>query len=141
MALQQVLNSVTKPALSTSNIVANRALSADPANAGNVQLMQSADRTFMGVALESVSKRGEVAVQTAGIAKMENDGSAVINPFDHVVVAGTSLVAGRVKTQSITAGASNLYNIIGLCVDDAQIPATAGAHVSVLLQPGLVAAN
>jgi len=128
----------TFPAAPGSGIVAQRVVVMDAANSGDVKLPASPpEATAVGASAENISAANNLAVQLAGVAVLQSDGSAVINPGDYLVASGTT---GQVKTQAIAVPASpgvqanwNLYNIIGMCVDDAQIPATAGTPVAVRL--------
>ncbi len=133
----------TFPAGSGSGIVARRAVVMDATNRGNVKLPASSpEATVVGASVEKVSAANNLAVQIAGVAIFESDGSAVINPGDYVVSAGTT---GQIKSQALAVPASpgtaanwNTYNIIGMCVDEGQIAATAGAVVSVRLNPHII---
>ena len=133
----------TFPAAAGSGIVARRVVVMDAAARGNVKLPASPpEATAVGATAERVSPGGGVAVQIAGVAVLESDCSAVINPGDYLVASATT---GQVKSQALaipaspgTAGNWNLYNIIGMCVDEGPIPATAGAPVAVRLGPFLI---
>lgn len=128
-------NAVTEtfPAAASSGITNRRAVVFDSSVKGNVKLPASTpELTFAGVAIEDVSYANNVAVQVAGVAIMESDGSAVMNPGDDVILAGA---LGRVKSKSLTAGTATLYEIIGKVDSDGQIAATAGLYVSVRLAP------
>lgn len=133
MSNQITLNDQTFPCLSTAGIVAYRCLEFESANKGNVALPGGALSTrFAGISKESQSSAGSVAVAIGGNALAESDGSAVINPGDKLTYV---INTGRVKSQALAQGAAAQYVIIGTCVDDAQIPATAGALVTVALAP------
>jgi hypothetical protein len=131
------------PTAPGSGIVARRIVVMDAANRGNVKLPGSpTEATSVGASVERASAGGGVSVQIAGVAVLESDGSAVINPGDYLVASATT---GQVKSQALavpatpgTAGNWNMYNIIGMCVDEAVIPATAGAPVSVRLGPFVI---
>lgn len=134
----------TFPVGSASGIVTQRSLVMDAVNRGNAKLPASPpEPTFIGAAIETVVPgESAVSVQLAGICVLQSDGSAVINPGDYLVVTGTT---GQVHSQAIAVPAApgtqanwNLYNIIGMCVDSAQIPAVAGSPVSVRLGPFVV---
>jgi len=73
----------------------------------------------IGVTLENQSNGNNVAVQEDGIALLESDGSAVMNPGDYVIMVITT---GRVKSQAIAAGSATVYQIIGRVESDGQIP-------------------
>ena len=133
MAIKHTLLATTFPAAASSGIVARRAVVYDGTNKGDVKLPAStAELTFAGITLENISPANNVAVQIAGTALVESDGSAVMNPGDDVIIVGTT---GRVKSKSLAAGSANLYQVIGTVADDAQIPATAGAYVTILIAP------
>lgn len=126
------LGTMTFPAAASSGIVARRVVVMDGTNKGDVKLPAATpEKTVVGVTIEKISAANNVDVQMFGVAMVESDGTAVINPGDYVICGGGA--DGRVKTQAIAAGSVNLYDVIGMCVDDGQIPATAGAYVSVLL--------
>jgi hypothetical protein len=133
----------TFPAASGSGIVVRRVVVMDATNRGDVKLPASTpESTAVGASAENISPANNVAVQLAGVAVLESDGSAIINPGDYLVASGTT---GQIKTQAIAVPASpgvqanwNLYNIIGMCVDDGQIAAVAGSPVAVRLGPFLI---
>src|ERR1700722_565927 len=112
----------TFPAAAASGIVVRRVVVMDATNRGNVKLPASTpETTAVGASAENVSAANNLAVQIAGVAVLESDGSAVINPGDYLVAVGTT---GQIKTQALavpaapgTQGNWNLYNIIGMCVD------------------------
>jgi len=88
---------------------------------------------LLGAIQEDVAPGATATVYGPGsIVQLENDGTAVINyGEDVVVVVGGSLAAsGRVKTLPGTTGA---YTKVGKCMSTAQIPATAGAKLLVRL--------
>ena len=131
MSRQIQLNLDSFPCALTAAIVARRVVVFDGLIAGNVKLPTGAnDKGLAGVTTEKQSGAGNVAVQTDGNAIVESDGSAVINPGDYVIYVTAT---GRVKTQAVAAGSANVYQIIGQCVDRQQIPATAGAIVTIRL--------
>jgi len=134
----------TFPAAPASGIVYQRVVVMDPTNHGNVKLPASPpEPTAIGAAAETISSSGDsVAVQISGVAVFQSDGSGLINPGDYLVAVGPT---GQVKTQPIAVPAApgvqanwNLYNIIGICVDNGQIPAVAGSPVSVRLMSFLI---
>lgn len=132
------LNADTFPAAASSGIVARRGVVFDTSTRGNVKLPASTpETTFAGVTLEKVSAANNVAVQTDGVALIESDGSAVVNPGDDIILVGTT---GRAKSHTFAAGDANLYLVIGKCFASAQIPATAGELIPVHLSPHLVCA-
>jgi hypothetical protein len=132
MAKRIKLLSATFPCAANAAIVAKRGLTMDASTRGNVKLPASTpEKTFVGVAVANQSPSG-VEVQTHGIAEIESDGSAVVNPGDYLILVGTT---GRCKAQAIAAGSAATYNIIGMCVNDAQVAATAGLIVQVQLGP------
>jgi hypothetical protein len=102
-------------------------------NAGNVALPGAALATkFVGVVQEPVasgSTTKAVAVQVAGIARIQTDGSAAISAGDYVAIANTS---GQIKTVTPASG-TNLRQIVGIALSGATN--TAGLLVDVLLQP------
>lgn len=102
-------------------------------NAGNVALPGAALATkFVGVVQEPVasgSATKAVAVQVAGIARIQTDGSAAISAGDYVAIANTS---GQIKTVTPASG-TNLRQIVGIALSGATN--TAGLLVDVLLQP------
>ena len=129
---------ITKSCVATVVIPARRVVVYDTTTRGLVKLPAGTpEKTVCGVTRESSAKSGCVAVAVAGIAIVESDGSAVINPGDALIAVGTS---GKVKTQAIAAGSAAVYNIVGICNNDAQVPATDGALVSVELNPALTVA-
>jgi hypothetical protein len=133
----------TFPAAAGSGIVAQRVVVMDAANSGDVKLPGSPpEATAVGASAEIISAANNLAVQIAGVAVLQSDGSAVINPGDYIVAVSTT---GQVKTQAIAVPASpgvqanwSLYNIIGMCVDEGQIAAVAGSPVAVRLGPFLI---
>jgi hypothetical protein len=126
----------TFPCATTAAIVARRVVVADGTTRGNVKLPAATpEKTAVGVTVENQTADGQVAVQIAGVAIVESDGSAVINPGDNVIAVGTT---GRIKSQAIAAGSANVYDIVGRCISKAQAPATAGALVDVELTIGNV---
>ena len=104
-------------------------------NAGNVALPGGALATkFAGVALEPVqsgSLTNEIAVQVAGIAQVQTDGSAPIAAGDYVAIANTS---GQIKTVAPATG-TILREIVGIALSGATN--AAGLLVDVLLQPNI----
>lgn len=128
MADKQNIASKTFPCAAASGIVARRVVTFDGTTRGNVKAPGATTEKIAGITLEKASGANNVAVQIDGIALVESDGSAVINPGDYLTfITGTP---GQVKAQAIAAGSANVYQIVGECVDDHQIPATAGAVVS-----------
>ena len=134
----------TFPVAPSSGITYEHALVLDTTNRGNAKLPASPpELTFIGAAAETPTASGDaVSVQIAGICVLQSDGAAVINPGDYLIVTGTT---GQVRSQAIAVPAApgtqanwNLYNIIGMCVDTAQIPAVAGSLVSVRMGPFLI---
>jgi hypothetical protein len=119
----------TFPCASTAAIVKRRVVVHDASTRGNVKLPAGTpEKTAVGITLEDQSPSNNVAVQLEGIAIVESDGSAVINPGDWLIAVGTT---GQVKTQALSGTPANYYNVIGQALGDAQYPATAGALVSV----------
>lgn len=112
---------------------ANVCVVASSANAGNVMLPGGALATkLVGVAQEPAqtgSATNAVAVQVAGIAQIQTDGSAAINAGDYVAIANTS---GQVKAVTPASG-TNVRQIVGIALSGATT--TAGLLVDVLLQP------
>lgn len=102
-------------------------------NAGNVALPGGALATkFVGVTMEGIpsgSTTNEIAVQVAGIAQVQSDGSATITAGDYLAIGNTS---GQVKSVTPASG-SNVREIIGIALSGASN--TAGLLVDVLLQP------
>ena len=133
----------TFPAASGSGIVARRVVVMDTTTRGNVKLPATPpETTAIGATTEKVSAANNVAVRLTGVAVLESDGSAVINPGDYLVAVGAT---GQVKSQALAVPSApgtqanwNLYNILGICIDEGQIPATAGAPVAVLLMPFII---
>ncbi len=105
------------------------------ANAGNVTLPGGALATkFAGITWEPVqsgSTANEIAVQVAGIAQIQTDGSALIAAGDYVAIANAS---GQIKTVVPATGAV-LRQVVGIAVSGATN--TAGLLVDVLLQPAI----
>jgi hypothetical protein len=105
------------------------------ANAGNVVLPGAPLATkFAGVTLEPVqpgSLTNEIAVQVAGIAQIQTDGSATIAAGDYVAIANST---GQIKTVSPATG-TILREIVGIALSAAAN--TAGLLVDVLLQPNI----
>lgn len=125
------------PCASDAAIVAHRCVTMDASTRGNVKLPASTpEKTVVGVAVEKQSSNA-VAVQIAGIAVVESDGSAVINPGDYVIPVGTT---GRVKAQALSGTPAAYYNVLGMCVNTAQVAATAGLFVEVLLMQQIATA-
>lgn len=104
-------------------------------NSGNVALPSGALATkFVGVTQEPVpsgSATNEIAVQVAGIAQIQTDGSAAINAGDYVAIANTS---GQIKSVTPASG-TNVRQIVGIALSAATN--TAGLLVDVLLQPNV----
>src|SRR5258708_7240090 len=91
----------TFPTTTASGIVARRVVVMDSTNRGNVKLPASTpESTAVGASAEKASAANNLAVQIAGVAVLESDGSAVINPGDYMVAAGTT---GQIKTQALAA--------------------------------------
>ena len=108
---------------------------ASGSNAGNVALPGGALATkFVGVTFESVpsgSSTNELAVQVAGIAQIQSDGSAVITSGDYLAIANSS---GQVKTVAPATG-TNVRELVGIALSSATN--TAGLLVDVLIQPNV----
>jgi len=127
----------TAPCLTTAAIPAFSVLAADGSNAGNVKLCPAYTQSgtllkLVGVSTELSSIGGNVKYCYLGQVRCVSDGTAVINPYDIVIPSAT--VAGSVMTYALAGGAdTNLCSVVGQCVDMAQIPATAGAIVTVRL--------
>jgi hypothetical protein len=104
-------------------------------NSGNVSLPGGALATkFVGVTQEPVpagSTTNEIAVQVAGIAQIQTDGSAAINAGDYVAIANTN---GQIKSVTPASG-TNVRQIVGIALSAATN--TAGLLVDVLLQPNV----
>lgn len=116
-----------------STVPAFSVIAYDRTNRGNGIVMPTTPTNFIaGVSKALPDANGYVAIGKLGQFKCLSDGTAVINPGDYVVCSTTT--AGRVVTQAIAAGDANLYNIVGRCCDSGQIPATAGAIVTVELK-------
>lgn len=102
-------------------------------NAGNVALPGAALATkFTGVTLEGIptgSGTNEIAVQVAGIAQVQTDGSAIITAGDYLAIANTS---GQVKTV-VPASGTNVREIVGIALNS--VGNTAGLLVDMLIQP------
>lgn len=102
-------------------------------NAGNVALPTAALAVkFAGVSLEPIpanSVSNEIAVQVAGIAQIQTDGSANIAAGDYVAIANA---AGQIKTVTPASG-TNVRELVGIALTGASN--TAGLLVDVLLQP------
>jgi hypothetical protein len=132
MARQTPLLVKTFPA-DTAISSANVCVVMSGTNAGNVALPGGALATkFAGVAQEpaqSGSQTNAVAVQLAGIAQIQTDGSAAITAGDYVAIANTS---GQIKTVAPASG-SNVRQIVGIALNS--VTNTAGLLVDVLLQP------
>jgi hypothetical protein len=122
----------TFPCASAAALVARRVVVFDGAAKGNAKFPAATPEAAIGVTMEKQSAANNISVQIAGVAIVESDGSAVINPGDFLVCDGAA--DGRVKSQALADGTTK-YFILGMCVDAAQIPATAGALVSVRLNP------
>ena len=116
-------------AISTVNVC----VVASGANAGNVALPAGALATkFVGVTQEPVqsgSLTNEIAVQVAGIAQIQTDGSANITAGDYLAIANAS---GQVKTVAPASGAV-VRQLVGIAISSAAN--TAGLLVDVLMQP------
>ena len=102
-------------------------------NAGNVALPAGALATkFVGVAMEAIptgSTSLSVAVQVAGVAQIQSDGSTTIAAGDYLAIGN---VSGQVKTIVPATGAV-VRELIGIALTGAAN--TAGLLVDVLLQP------
>ena len=102
-------------------------------NAGNVALPGGALATkFVGITQEPVqsgSLTNEIAVQVAGIAQIQTDGSANITAGDYLAIANTT---GQVKTVTPASGAV-VRQLVGIALSSAAN--TAGLLVDVLMQP------
>ncbi|HZO90532.1 MAG TPA: hypothetical protein VFB38_19550 [Chthonomonadaceae bacterium] len=102
-------------------------------NAGNVALPGGALATkFVGVTMEGIptnSTTSEIAVQVAGIAQVQSDGSATIAPGDYLAIANAS---GQVKTVTPASG-TLVRELVGIALSSATN--TAGVLVDVLIQP------
>lgn len=139
---RMIIQNVTFPcavAALDAGIPQNAVVVMDAANPGNVKLPAATpELTAVGVTFANQNPGGNVTVQTDGIATVATDGSAVINPGDYVIASNA---LGQVKTHAIVAGAVTVYNIIGQCVEQKQVPATAGLTLGVrLMLTNLVAA-
>ena len=103
------------------------------ANAGNVALPSAALVTkFVGVTAEGIpsgSTTNEIAVQLAGIAQIQSDGTTTIVAGDYIVIGNAS---GQIRGVTPASGAV-VREIIGIAVSGAAN--TAGLLVDVLLQP------
>lgn len=112
---------------------ANVCVVASGSNAGNVALPGGALATkFIGVTQEPVasgSSTNELAVQVAGIAQIQTDGSATITSGDYVAIANSS---GQIKSVAPATG-TNVRELVGIALSSAAN--TAGLLVDVLLQP------
>ncbi|HXG24500.1 MAG TPA: capsid cement protein, partial [Chthonomonadales bacterium] len=88
-------------------------------NSGNVALPGGALATkFVGVTQEPVSSgsaTNEIAVQVAGIAQIQTDGSAAINAGDYVAIANAS---GQIKSITPASG-TNVRQIVGIALSAA----------------------
>ena len=106
---------------------------ASGSNAGNVALPAGALATkFVGITQEAVqsgSLTNEIAVQVAGIAQIQTDGSANITSGDYLAIANAT---GQVKTVVPASGAV-VRQLVGIAISSAAN--TAGLLVDVLLQP------
>jgi len=101
-------------------------------NAGNVALPSAANATkFVGVAVEPTDSNGYAAVQVSGIVQVKSDGSAVSNPGDYLVIADNT---GAVKSVAPADG-SIIRQVVGINVGSAQVAATAGLLIDMLIQP------
>jgi hypothetical protein len=115
-----------------TQIPTRRGIVQDATTKGQVKLpAATAELTFVGITIDQSTKAGNVRAQKLGMAEIESDGSAVINPGDWLVLVGNASIAlaGRCKAQAIAAGSANVYNIIGRCVNKNQVAATAGLVV------------
>lgn len=122
-------------AADTAISAANVCVVMSGANAGNVALPAGALATkFVGVTLEPVasgSSTNAVGVQVSGIAQIQSDGSAAINPGDFVAIANSS---GQVKTVTPASG-TNVRQLVGIALSGATN--AAGLLVDVLLLPAV----
>lgn len=144
MAVAQTLFALTAPAAASSGITAWRGVVMDGSTRGNVKLPASTPEiTFYGVSDQNgVDVNGEGTYVLYGVAIIESDGSAVVNPGDSIVLVGTT---GQGKSQAIaipsapgTQGNWTVRQIIGMCVNRAQLPATANVRIEVLLRVNIV---
>jgi hypothetical protein len=103
-------------------------------NAGNVKLPGAGETTkFVGVVTEpAAGVSNGVAVQVAGIAQIQSDGSAVINAGDYVAINDTG---GRIAPVTPGFGGATVKEIVGIALSGASN--TVGLLVDVLLQPML----
>lgn len=105
------------------------------ANAGNVALPAGALATKVaGVVVEPAqagAAGNAVAVQCAGIAQIQSDGSAAIAPGDFVAIGNS---AGQVRAVAPASG-TNVRQIVGMALTGASN--TAGLLVDVVLQPSV----
>jgi hypothetical protein len=131
------MGGMTKPCAASSGIKYKSALIFDTSTHGNVKMPAGVGVGFAGFALEDASAANQVAVQLVGVAKGMSDGSAAINPGDALIIADTT---GRLKSKSIANG-TTIYQVVGYCVDNAQIAATANLDVSVWIAPCTLAAT
>jgi hypothetical protein len=108
----------------------NLCVVASGSNAGNVASPGAALATkFIGVTMEAASGANETAVQVAGIAQIQSDGSAIITAGDYVAIGNTS---GQIRTVTPASG-TNVRQLVGIALSSATN--TAGLLVDVLLQP------
>jgi hypothetical protein len=102
-------------------------------NAGNVSLPSGALVTkFVGVTQEGIpsgSGTSEIAVQVAGIAQIQTDGTAIITAGDYLAIANSS---GQVKSV-VPATGTIAREIVGIALNS--VTNAAGLLVDVLLQP------
>ena len=102
-------------------------------NAGNVTLPAAALATkFVGVALEGIptgSVSTSIAIQVAGVAQIQTDGSLTITAGDYLAIANAS---GQIKTVVPATGAV-VRELVGIALNS--VANTAGLLVDVLLQP------
>jgi hypothetical protein len=103
------------------------------ANPGNVAMPGGANAVkIAGVTMEGIpsgSGTNEIAVQVAGIAQIQTDGSANITAGDYLAIANTS---GQVKSVTPATG-TNLRQVVGIALNS--VSNTAGLLVDVLMQP------
>jgi len=137
MPVSTMVLASTFPSLITANTGAYLAVEMDLTTHGNVKIVPTTpDNSFVGFLDQNGAVNDSMCnVQMLGIIPCQSDGAAVINPGNPVIASGAT--AGQVKALTLSSG-STLRQIYGICVNKAQVPATASATVLVSMAPQFI---
>ena len=138
---------LTFPSAAASGIAAYNAVVFDPTTHGNVKLPAGTpEYKFCGIAdingvvVQNNTEIGVGDYVLIGLTTGLSDGSAVINPGDFLALSGAT--SGSLLSQAIgaptTPGTQANWTtraFVGQCMNRAQVPATAGSYVDVLMRP------